>query len=180
MNKSGGEEMKRIVLLAVIAASAAVMLSSCMGPAGDVYIAFDWVNQPLSIACTDPSVPLRVFAGAYYQTLPDRYYVEYTHPSYYPSYRYLYYSLTANEGKPGFQQGDDARFTVWLYETMHPIIVMDANPRAAISSPAANSEGIPLSIPQSRAGNRIQQYDHTETMGGYVIHVQGGVIEPIE
>jgi hypothetical protein len=173
--------MKRIVLLAVVLTSAAVfLLTGCKGPAGDVYIGLDWVNAPNSIACTDPSIPARVFAGAYYQTLPGMYYVEYTHASYAPYYRYLYYSLTANEGKPGFQPGDDARFTVWLYETMNPIIVMDANPRAAASSTAPDRAGVPQSPLSSGSGKRVQQYAYTETRGGYDIHVEGGLIEPVK
>jgi hypothetical protein len=174
--------MKRIVLFAVILTSAAVfLLSGCKGPDGNVYIALDWVNTPTSIAASDPSIPSRVFQGAHYQTLPGTYYVEYTHPSYLPGYyRYLYYSLTANKGQPGFQPGDDARFTVWLYETMNPIIVTDPNPRAAASSAAPDTVGVPLTPLSTSGGKRVQQYQYTETKGGYDIHVEGGVIEPAD
>ena len=173
--------MKRIVLCAVILTSAAVfLLSGCKGPDGNVYIALDWVNTPNSIAASDPSIPSRVFQGVYYQTLPGTYYVEYSHASYFPNYRYLYYSLTANKGQPGFQPGDDARFTVWMYETVNPIIVMDPNPRAAASPAAADPVGVPLTPVSSSGGKRVPQYQYTESRGGYDIHVEGGVIEPAD
>lgn len=173
--------MKRIVLLAVIMTSAAVsLLTGCKGPDGNVYIALDWVNTPASIAAADPSIPYRVFQGAYYQTLPGTYYVEYSHASPVTTFHYLYYSLTANKGQPGFPPGDDARFTVWLYATTNPIVVMDPNPRAAASSAAPDPVGVPLTPLSTSGGKRLQQYQYTETRGGHDLHVEGGVIEPAD
>lgn len=172
--------MKRIVLFAVILTSAAVfLLSGCKGPAGDVFIALDWVNTPISISSTDPSIPARVFPGAYYQTLPGSYYIEYRHASYAVNvYRYLYYTLTPIQGKPGFQPGDDALYTVWLYENSNPTIVLDVSPRSAISPSVQDPAGVPQS-PLSSGGKHVQQFEYTETLGGYDLHVQGGVIEPV-
>lgn len=174
--------MKRIVLCAVILTSAAVfLLSGCKGPAGDVFIALDWVNTPTSISATDPSIPSRIFPGAYYQTLPGAYYIEYRHASY-PAdfYRYLSYTLTPIQGEPGFQPGDDALYTVWLYENSNPTIVLDVNPRTAIASRAQDPAGVPLSPLSSSNGKRVQQFAYTETLGGYDLHVEGGVIEPTQ
>jgi hypothetical protein len=173
--------MKRIVLFATIVTSAAVfLLNGCKGPDGNVYIALDWVNTPAAIAATDPSIPSRVFQGAYYQTLPGTYYIEYSHASPTSSFHYLYYGLTANRGQPGFQPGDDAKFTVWLYATTNPIVVMDPYPRAAASSAAPDQVGVPLTPLSSSGGKRVQHYQYTETRGGYDIHVEGGVIEPAD
>jgi hypothetical protein len=171
--------MKRIALVAVILTSAAViMLSGCKGPTGDVFIALDWTVAPISIAATDPSIPARVFPGAYYQTLPGAYYVEYRHASYPVGfYRYLSYSLTPIEGKPGFQPGDDAMYTIWLNENSSPTVVLDVNPRTAVSPSVPDPAGVPQS-PLSTVGKHVQEFARTETQGGYTIHVEGGVIEP--
>jgi hypothetical protein len=171
--------MKRVVLFAVILSSAAVfLLSGCKGPAGDVFIAYDWgVNTP-SISSTDPSIPSRIFPGAYYQTLPGSYYVQYSYASYAPGfYRYLSYTLTAIQGKPGFQPGDDAQYTVWLNEDSSPNLVLDVSPRSAVSASTQDQPGVSQS-PLPSGGKRIQQFEHTEVLGGYEVHVQGGVIEP--
>jgi hypothetical protein len=173
--------MKRIVLVAAILTSAAVLLlSGCKGPAGDVFIAYDWgFNTPLSITSTDPSVPARIFPGVYYQTLPGSYYVQYSYASYPVGYyRYLTYSLTAIQGRPGFLPGDNANYTVWLYENSYPTLVLDVTPRT-ISQGAQNPAGVPQS-PLPGAGKRVQQFDYTETLGGYDVHVVGGVIEPVQ
>ena len=172
--------MKRIVLFAVILSSAAViLLSGCKGPSGDVFIAYDWgVNTPSSISSTDPSVPSRIFPGAYYQTLPGSYSVQYSYASYpLGFYRYLSYTLTPIQGKPGFLPGDNAQYTVWLNESSNPNIVLDVSPRTAVSQGAPDPAGVSQS-PLSPGGKRVQQFDYTETLGGYDIHVQGGVIEP--
>jgi hypothetical protein len=172
--------MKRIVLVAAILASAAVLLlTGCKGPAGDVFIAYDWLNTPLSISTTDPSIPARIFPGAYYQTLPGSYYVQYSYASYPVDFsRYLNYTLTPIQGKPGFLPGDNAQYTVWLYESSNPTLVLDVTPRT-IAAPAARNAGVPQS-PLSREGKRVPQFDYTETLGGYDVHVEGGVIEPVQ
>jgi hypothetical protein len=174
--------MKRIVLFAVILTSAAVfLLSGCKGPAGDVFIAYDWgVNTPSSISSTDPSVPSRIFPGAYYQTLPGGYYVQYSYVTY-PAgtFRWLNYTLTPIQGKPGFQPGDNAQYTVWLNESSNPSILLDVSPRSAVAQGAQDPAGVPQS-PLSSGGKRVQQFEYTETLGGYEFHVQGGVIEPVQ
>lgn len=174
--------MKRILLFAVILTSAAVfLLSGCKGPAGDVFIALDWVNTPISITSTDPSIPARVFPGAYYQTLPGMYYVEYRYASYAAGFsRWLYYTLTPIQGKPGFQPGDDALFTVWLYENSNPTIVLDVRQRAAATPGVQDASGVTQSPLSSSSGKRVQQFEYTETLGGYDLHVTGGVIEPAQ
>jgi hypothetical protein len=172
--------MKRTVLYAVIFTTAAVfLLSGCKGPAGDVFIAYDWgVNTPASISSTDPSIPARIFPGAYYQTLPGSYYVQYSYASYpVGSYRYLSYTLTPIQGKPGFQPGDDAQYTVWLNESSNPTMVLDVSPRTAVSPGVPNPAGVPQS-PVSPGGKHVQQFEYTETLGAYNLHVQGGVIQP--
>ncbi len=171
--------MKRILLFAVILASAAVfLLSGCKGPVGDVFIALDWANAPASIAATDPSIPTRVFQGAYYQTLPGSYYIEYRYAGYPVNfYRYLNYTLTPIQGKPGFQPGDDAMYTILLNENSNPTMVLSVNPRAAASSRAQDQTGVAQS-PLSSGGKRVPQFSHTETLGGYEVHLEGGVIEP--
>ena len=162
--------MKRIVLVAAILASAAVLLlSGCKGPAGDVFIAYDWLNTPLSISSTDPSIPARVFPGAYYQTLPGSYPVGF--------YRYLNYTVTPVQGKPGFLPGDNAQYTVWLYESSNPTLELDVTPRTAVAQGAQNPGGVPQSL-LSSGGKRVQQFNFSQTLGGYDVHVEGGVIEP--
>ena len=173
--------MKRIVLVAAILTSAAVfLLSGCKGPAGDVFIAYDWLTTPLSISSTDPSIPARIFPGAYYQTLPGSYYVQYSYASYPVGfYRYLTYTLTAIQGKPGFQPGDNAQYTVWLYESSSPTLLLDVTPRAAVSQNAQDPAGVPQT-PLPAGGKRVQQFSSTQTLGGYEVHLEGGVIEPAQ
>jgi|GEM_PF-4174313 len=174
--------MKRIVLVAAILTSAAVLLlNGCKGPAGDVFIAYDWgIDTPLSISSTDPSVPARIFPGAYYQTLPGSYYVQYSYASYPVGfYRYLNYTLTPIQGKPGFQPGDNAQYTVWLNESSYPTLVLDVTPRTAVSQAAQNPAGVPRSLLPA-GGTRVKQFDYTETLGAYDVHVEGGVIEPVQ
>jgi hypothetical protein len=171
--------MKRIVLYAAILTSAAAfLLSGCKGPAGDVFISLDWVNGSPSIAATDPSIPPRIFPGAYYQTLPGGYYVEYRYASYPVGfYRYLSYTLTPIKGKPGFQPGDDAMYTIWLIESSSPTMVLDVNPRVVVSPNAQDRAGVPQS-PLSNGGKRVQELSFTETWGGYDLHIESGVIQP--
>ena len=172
--------MKRVVLLAAGLALAAVcLLSGCKGPAGDVFIAYDWgMNTPTSISSTDPSIPPRIFPGSYYRTLPGSYYVQYSYASYLPgTYRYLSYTLTAIQGKPGFQPGDDAQYTIWLNESSNPSIVLDVSPRTADTQGAQRTAGVALS-PLPNSGKHVQQFEQTETLGNYVVHIQAGVIEP--
>ena len=173
--------MKRIVLVAAILASAAVfLLSGCKGPAGDVFIAYDWLNTPLSISTTDPSIPARIFPGAYYRTLPGSYYVQYSYASYPVGFsRYLNYTLTPIQGKPGFQAGDNAQYTVWLYESSNPTLELSVTPRTALSQGAQAPAGV-AQTPPSNGGKRVPQFTSTQTLGGYEVHLEGGVIQPAQ
>ena len=63
---------------------------------------------------------------------------------------------------------------------MNPIVVMDGNPWKAVTSAASDPVGVPLTPPTSRVGKRVQQYQYSETRGGYDIHIEGGVVQPAD
>ncbi len=173
---------KTIVITFLVAISAALFLAGCMGPDGNVYTAFNWVYTPSYLSIEDSAVPAAVYPGAYYMTTPGTYYLEYGHPSYYPPYvRYITYTVRAYSGEPGMQPGDDAFFTVWLYESTDPVLVEDSArslaPRSA-SKTASPDPARQAAEPVSTAGaNRIKQYSYTESKGGYEISVEGGIVK---
>jgi hypothetical protein len=174
--------MKKMIPAAILfAASAAFLLTGCVGPEGAVYTAFDWVYSPSYLAIGDQAIPAVVYPGTYYMTSPGTYSLEYGHPSYYPPYaRYITYTVTAYPGKPGMRQGSDALFTVWLYETKDPVFVEDSTPRAArraASGGPAQAEPAAQSAPAAGGGKRIRQYSYTESRDGYEISVEGGLVE---
>jgi hypothetical protein len=117
--------------------------------------------------------------------------MEYGHPSYYPPYvRYITYTVKANPGRPGMRQGDDAFFTVWLFETTNPVLVEDSarsvtTGGSPTGTPAPSSDpgsAVPSAPVQqsshaSGGGDRIQQYAYSESRGGYEISVEGGIVK---
>jgi hypothetical protein len=175
--------MKKTVITAVLAAAfAALLLTGCVGPEGNVFTAFEWVYTPSYLSIEDPAIPLAVYPGTYYMTTPGSYYLEYGHPSYYPPYvRYITYTVRAYPGTADMRRGDDALFTVWLYESTNPVIVEDsARTAAGSASGTASPEPAPAvqsAAPARDAAGRIRQYSYTQSKGGYEISVEGGIVK---
>ncbi len=175
--------MKRtIVITFLVAVSAALFLTGCMGPDGNVYTAFDWVYTPTYLSIQDPSIPLTVYPGAYYPTTPGTYYLEYGHPSYYPPYvRYITYTVRAYPGTHDMRPGDDAFFTVWLYESSDPVLVEDSARSLSTRSASRTASPDPAvqaaAHPGTNGATRVKQYSYTESKGGYEISVEGGIVK---
>ena len=54
------------------------LIMGCVGPAGEAYVGYYWIQAPLYLYDENPSIPGTVYNGDYYHTSPGIYYLEYT------------------------------------------------------------------------------------------------------
>jgi hypothetical protein len=166
--------MKRAagVLLVVLAIAA---IGGCTGPYGDVFIKFGWTYAPNGFDTTDPNLPSTIYRDTYYQTAQGSYYFEYTHIiSGYT--RWIYYTLTANEGALYVFEGQDALFELYLYAYDDPELIQW---QSAVGPAAEEPDSIAVSTaPMHPEDRRVQTWERTETRGGWTLSIKGGVIEP--
>jgi hypothetical protein len=176
MHGKEGEKMRRLVSFAVIGLAAAILgLTGCSGPAGDVFLSFDWTYAPDSFYTTDPHLPTTITRTIDYADAEGTYYFEYFH--YVSGYlRWLTYTLTAHEGKLLVFPGKDARFQIYCWSFYDPEFTQLQNVESEGGSVPALTTRQAGAAPTE--GNRVKQYEYTETAGDYELHVEGGVIEP--
>ncbi len=89
----------------------------CKGDDGGVSISFDWVFTPTYLYLDDPNMPGTIWALEYYATAAGSYYLEYTSDG---QDHWMYYTLTAEEGKIFFADGDDSYYDVGLWAYSDP------------------------------------------------------------
>jgi hypothetical protein len=168
--------MRRLISFAVIGLAAAILgLTGCSGPAGDVFLSFDWVNAPNSFNTTDPHLPTTIYRNTDYADAEGTYYFEYYH-SVSGWTRWIYYTLTAHEGKLFFFPGKDAKFQIYCWAYYDPELTQLQNVEG--ENPSMPAPSISRAEAAPTGGNRVKQYEYTETKGGYELHVEGGVVEP--
>jgi hypothetical protein len=92
-----------------------IVIISCSGKPGDVYLKYSWVSVPLYFYDENPSTPSIVYNDQYFYTEPGSYYMEYT--AWDGSDWWGIYTLTENSGKAFFVNGEDALFEIALYSS---------------------------------------------------------------
>ncbi len=93
----------------------------CKGEDGGVYISFDWVYVGDYLYLDDSNLPGTIYRLEYYATTEGSYYLEYHHTES-GYFRWMYYTLTAEEGKIFFADGDDTYYDVGLWAFSNPTI----------------------------------------------------------
>ncbi len=105
--------MKLLKLLVPLVALLAI--ATCSGPAGESYLAYSWVSDPLYLYDQNPSAPAVVANGSYFHSAAGDYYMEYT--AWDSSNWWMYYSISDEPGKPILEKGADGYFEITLYSS---------------------------------------------------------------
>ena len=169
--------MKRFVMTAALVLTVVLLaLTGCSGPAGDVFISFDWVYAPDYFITTDSNLPGTIYRTTDYPTYAGDYYFEYHH-SVSGGTHWIYYTLTAHDGTLLVFPGHDARFQIYCLAYDNPTFTQVENAVGPQETPPAASITAREAAPT--AGRRVKQYEYTETVGGYDLHLEGGVILPL-
>jgi hypothetical protein len=166
--------MKRAagVLLVVLAIAA---IGGCTGPDGNVFIEFGWTYAPDWFNTTDDNLPITIYRDTYYQTVAGSHYFEYYH-SISGYTRWIWYTLTANDGALYVFKGQDALFELYLYAYDDPELTQW---QSAVGVAEEQPDSVAVSAnPMHSEERRVQTWERTETNGGWTLSIKGGVIEP--
>jgi hypothetical protein len=166
---------KAIMLGGLCIAAIALSLSGCMGPEGDVYIQLGWYYTPASMYSTDPSLQRVGYIHPFtnYPTEPGTYYLTYFHTQTGLTH-YISYALTAHKGDHFFEQGPDSIFEIYCWENANYPDFMQL--KSITATAAGQPQGMTLSG-TAPAGKEVQQFEYTQSHGGWDVHVRGGIID---
>jgi hypothetical protein len=170
--------MRRWILAAgLCAALFTLFLGGCMFREGDVYIQLGWTYAPDTLYSTDPGLQEAYYIAPFtsYQTEPGTYYLTYHH-SQTGLTHYIYYTLTAHEGRHAFEQGPDAVFQVYCWEnTSYPDFYQLRG--AATATATETAKGVTISATAPGAGKEVPQFEYAQSNGGWDLHVRGGLLQ---
>jgi hypothetical protein len=98
---------------------------SCIGPAGQSYLKYDWINTPLSFSDTNPDTPYSIVKNQYFATEEGRFYIEYEASN--GSDHYAYYTI---ENAPGeiLIEGSERYYEITLFD-LGPTLYLWSYPR---------------------------------------------------
>ena len=177
-----------ILILTII-----TLLSGCKGEKGRVYISFDWRYNPYGLYIEDSSIPYTIYSGEYYLTTGGSYYLEYYNGFPYDYWKYLDYTLTAQEGKIFFKDGANTYYDVYLgraypeithYTQVLESLYISSEKEQAQSEGYIRSEFIDVS--EEKTEIDLSKYEkkilsvYEESIGGYKLEVVSGVYLPKE
>lgn len=131
------------------------LFSGCMGPKGEVYLAYSWVSAPEYIYDENPSIPATINNGTYYESSEGSYYMEYV--AWDGRGWWMNYTLSANPGALFLMEGDPAYFEISLY-SFGPSIYQWSEPRSG----------------EEAAGDRPDHGSQSIIRGGYTLSIEYG------
>jgi hypothetical protein len=170
--------MKRTILVAGLCAALFTLgLAGCdMFREGNVYIQLGWAYTPDTMYSTDPSLQGAYYIAPFtnYETEPGTYYLTYHHAETGLTH-YIYYTLTAHEGRHAFEQGPDAVFQVYCWENANPPQVFQL--RSAAAPAVGTAKSVTVSTTAPAAGKEVPQFEYTQSVGGWDLAVRGGLLE---
>jgi hypothetical protein len=141
---------------------------------GNVYIQLGWNYAPDMLYSTDPSLPRTIYPFTNYLTEPGTYYLNYHHAETGRTH-FIYYTLTPHEGRRPFEQGPDAFFQIFCWEDAgNPDFIQL---RSVTTAAPGSPRSVTLSAAAPAGGTEVQQFDYTQSVGGYDLHVRGGLIQ---
>jgi len=123
----GIRELNRLLILLTII----VLIISCNGKDGQVYLAYSWSSSPQYLYDTNPRTPSVVYNGVYFEVEDGSYYVEYV--AWDGSGWYFTYFITSDKGGPFFENGEDGYVEIVLY-SFGPQIYNWSSPRSGNES----------------------------------------------
>ena len=167
---------KTIPLAALCAALFALSLGGCVLQKGDAYIQLGWYYAPDTLYTTDPGLQRMHVISPFtnYPTEEGTYYLTYHHAETGRTH-FIYYTLTAHESRRPFEQGPDAIFEIYCWETANNPDFMQL--RSITAAAPGSTTGVTLSASAPGSGTEVQQFDYTRSAGGYDLHVRGGLLE---
>ena len=144
-------------------------------PRGDVYIQLGWYYTHASLYTTDANLQRVSYIHPFtnYPTEPGSYYLSYYHTQTGLTH-FINYTLTAHEGDHFFEKGSDAIFEIYCWENLNYPDFMQL--KSITRTAAGEPQGIAISK-TAPAGKEVQQFEYTQSSGGYDFHVRGGIIE---
>ncbi len=162
--------------LPIILLIACMMLYSCAGSPGDVYLKYTWASAPQSFYDENPSTPLTVYNDVYFFTFPGTYYMDYI--AWDGSGYWMIYTLTANPGEAFFTNGEDALFEIYLSSSGPGFYKLQSVSGGANVNTIENSYHTDQNHPKSASssdGQLVPIYIKEVTRGGYTLKIEYGI-----